>query len=75
MRVDVQCFATLASYGPKQGSMDIREGTRIRDLLEDLGIPEAEVRLVFVNGQNRSDRSYRIKPGDRVGIFPPVGGG
>ncbi|MGX9364855.1 MoaD/ThiS family protein [Desulfoplanes sp. PS50] len=75
MQVDVQCFATLASYGPAHGSMDVSEGARIQELLEHLGVPAKEVRLVFVNGKVQADWSYQIQPGDRVGIFPPVGGG
>ena len=75
MRIEVQCFATLAVHSPKDGSMDVDHGTRIDDLLEHLGIPAEEVRLVFINGKNRADWSYGIQDGDRVGIFPPVGGG
>jgi molybdopterin converting factor small subunit len=55
--------------------MDVSEGARIQELLEHLGVPAKEVRLVFVNGKVQADWSYQIQPGDRVGIFPPVGGG
>ena len=75
MRIKIQCFATLAAYGPEKRHLDIREGMRIQELLEYLGIPTKEVRLVFVNGKNKADWSYRVQPDDRVGIFPPVGGG
>ncbi|WP_462324162.1 MoaD/ThiS family protein [Desulfoplanes sp.] len=75
MLIDVQCFATLASHSPKDGSLDVEEGTRIDDLLASLEIPIDEVRLVFINGKNRPDWSCRIQEADRVGIFPPVGGG
>lgn len=75
MRIDVQCFATLASHSPQKGSMEVAEGTTIEDLVDMLGIEKSEVRLVFVNGKNQSDWSSRIQPGDRIGIFPPVGGG
>jgi molybdopterin converting factor small subunit len=55
--------------------MEVAEGTTIEDLVDMLGIEKSEVRLVFVNGKNQSDWSSRIQPGDRIGIFPPVGGG
>ncbi|GAU08007.1 thiamine biosynthesis protein ThiS [Desulfoplanes formicivorans] len=75
MRIEVQCFATLASHTPQGGSMDVVEGTTIEKLIEMLNIDKNEVRLVFVNGKNQADWSFRIHPGDRIGIFPPVGGG
>ncbi|WP_369689581.1 MoaD/ThiS family protein [Desulfoplanes formicivorans] len=55
--------------------MDVVEGTTIEKLIEMLNIDKNEVRLVFVNGKNQADWSFRIHPGDRIGIFPPVGGG
>jgi molybdopterin converting factor small subunit len=51
------------------------EGTTVQKLLEkELGGPPGEVKTVFVNGASRSF-DHVLADGDRVGIFPPVGGG
>jgi len=75
MGIKIKCFATLAQFLP-QNSDDypIDQGETIKSLLDKLGIPEKEVTLFFIN----SSRSYLesdVKDGDRVGLFPPVGGG
>ncbi len=75
MRIALQCFATLAFHSPRGGSMRVEHGTKITDLLRILDIPEDEVRLVFINGKNQAHWNYELQPDDRVGIFPPVGGG
>jgi molybdopterin synthase sulfur carrier subunit len=52
----------------------VKENTTISDLISALKIPDDLVKLVFVNGV-RQERTYTLKPDDRVGLFPPVGGG
>jgi sulfur-carrier protein len=42
--------------------------------MEMLGIPPGEVKLRFVNGKQAKDDQV-LAEGDRVGLFPPVGGG
>ncbi len=49
-------------------------GTDICDLLRQLSIPESEARIIFVNGIG-VEKDALLHDGDRVGIFPPVGGG
>lgn len=75
MHIQVKCFATLVPYTPEGGAMDFSPPLTVRALLKQLGVPEEEVRLVFVNGKNESDWSYEVQDNDRLGIFPPVGGG
>jgi molybdopterin converting factor small subunit len=43
-------------------------------MVERLGIPLEKARLVFVNGK-KADLETVLHGGERVGIFPPVGGG
>jgi molybdopterin converting factor small subunit len=51
------------------------EGTTVQKLVEkELGGPPGEVKTVFVNGASRSF-DHGLADGDRVGIFPLVGGG
>ena len=77
--VQVKLFATLRQHRPgtKLGeafSVDLPEGGTVGDLIQRLGLPEGEVKLVFVNGHFR-ENDHILAAGDQVGIFPPVGGG
>ena len=80
IRIEARLYATLRKYYPegKVGEALVRElaeGTTVQKLLEnELGVPPGEVKLVFVNGVSRSF-DHVLADGDRVGIFPPVGGG
>jgi molybdopterin converting factor small subunit len=42
--------------------------------LTALGVPLEEVQLVFVNG-TKKEMDTVLTGGERVGVFPPVGGG
>jgi len=52
----------------------ISSGTTVADLLARLGIPPEKIHLVFVDGK-KSDLREALQGGERVGVFPPVGGG
>ena len=66
---------TLSGYLPENNeSLEIHEDTTVEKLIMNLGIPDELVKLIFINGKC-GDRSYLLKQGDRVGLFPPVGGG
>ncbi|WP_027340676.1 MoaD/ThiS family protein [Halonatronum saccharophilum] len=78
MEVEVRLFATLRSILAKEdrgvGIVDIEEGSSVDDLIEYLEIPRDIPLIIMINGQRKSEESL-LKEGDRVGIFPPVGGG
>lgn len=75
MGIEIKLFATLARFLPENAEdFPIEEGETIQSLIEKLGLPEKDVTLMFINSL-RSDRDSEIKDGDRVGLFPPVGGG
>jgi molybdopterin converting factor small subunit len=79
MTVHVKLFATLRRYRPGLGigeafPVKLPAGATVGDLLRELGLPEKEVKVVFVNALFR-ERDYALADGDEVGIFPPVGGG
>lgn len=79
MLINVKLFATLQRYKPDVSAgqpftVELPEKSTIADLLVYLEIRANEVKVVFVNGRARAE-IYRIKDGDEVGIFPPVGGG
>ena len=73
--IDLNLFATLRCFLPDSPkTMTVSQGTCIMDLVKTIGIPEEDVKLIFINGK-RELPSYVLKNNDRVGIFPPVGGG
>ena len=75
IQIDLKLFVTLAKYLPLGSeAYEINDGTTINELMMDLGIPHDIVKLIFINGK-KQDPNYRIQQGDRVGLFPPVGGG
>jgi uncharacterized protein with PIN domain/sulfur carrier protein ThiS len=43
--------------------------TSVKDLIEALGVPHAEVDLILVNGQS-VDFSYRVQENDRISVYP-----
>jgi molybdopterin converting factor small subunit len=77
--VDVKLFATLRRHYPELGigesiSVQLSDDATIGQLLQELGLPEDQVKVIFVNGRVQKE-GYRLSEGDELGIFPPVGGG
>ncbi|MBW1696861.1 MAG: MoaD/ThiS family protein [Deltaproteobacteria bacterium] len=74
--IRIKLFATLNKFMPKDGADTVSffPGMTVRSLLSQLHIPESEAKLIFINGKKAS-LGTELHPGDRVGIFPPVGGG
>lgn len=75
MQLTVKCFATLAPLSPKDGTYAwaCETGT-VADLMVELNVPAHEVKLIFVNGVS-AEPNRTLVDGDRVGLFPAVGGG
>ncbi len=75
IEIQLNLFVTLAPYLPANAdALPVRPGTTLDVLIRELKIPENAVKLAFVNGA-RKPLSHVLAPGDRVGLFPPVGGG
>ncbi len=75
IKVNLNFFVTLSVYLPKNNqSFAVPEGTTVEMLMQMLGIPDDSVKLIFVNGKMQ-DKTYSLKDNDRLGLFPPVGGG
>jgi len=74
-QIQLKLFATLHEFEPPSSeNYSIEQGMSIRDLLEKLDVPPAKARLIFINGI-KADLTATLEGGERVGIFPPVGGG
>ena len=73
IRLELQ--ATLKRFLPASHEhYSIECGICVRDLLEQLGIAEYEVNLVFINGVPAKLDST-IEGGERVMLYPPLCGG
>ena len=74
-QIQIKLFATLQHFTPPSSdSYRIVPGISIQDLLEQLKLPQEKARLIFVDGV-KVDLAATLNGGERVGIFPPVGGG
>ncbi|UCF09826.1 MAG: MoaD/ThiS family protein [Candidatus Bipolaricaulota bacterium] len=80
MQVEVRRFASLVREGVpgragEPAQVELPPSATIDDLLETLELRREEVHLVMVNGRTVSCGDHVLGDGDRVGLFPPVGGG
>ncbi len=74
MRVTVRLYANLREGHKPEEEVETPPGATVAALMGMLGVPESAVTLVFVNGVHASPDSV-LRQGDRVALFPPVGGG
>ncbi len=77
--VEVRLFATLRKYHTSPGNseamvVELDDKTQLGNLLDKLKVPKEEVTVIMVNGR-REKESYLLQEGDRIGIFPLIGGG
>jgi sulfur carrier protein ThiS len=65
----------ISGYEPSAGlEQHVEKGITIADLCQKLGIPIEKIKIVMVNGR-KEDMNYIIQGDERLGFFPPVGGG
>ncbi len=79
MQVMVRLFTSFASYGPtgEPGAtfaVQLPPRASALELVRKLGLPEGEVKTIFVNGRARGLEDA-LEDGDQVAIFPAIGGG
>jgi len=79
MKIQLKLYGNLRHLSPggKAGTpmqIELPDGANLQDLVDHLKIPPEETKVAFVNGIVQ-EWTYKLIPGDKVGIFPPVGGG
>lgn len=73
--IQIKLFATLSPFTPPEADhYPIEAGTTVGDIVAALGIPREKARLIFIDGVRGHWQSV-LEGGERLGIFPPVGGG
>ena len=75
IHIQIKLFATFLEKLPDNADLfPVEEGTTVANLADRLGIDPRDVKLIFINGRKGALDSV-LAEGDRVGLFPPVGGG
>jgi len=74
MLISVKSYATLRGYQPEDGALEVEESASVNTVLQKLGLPPEEAKVVFVNGRHAS-LDQVLKEGDKIALFPAVGGG
>jgi molybdopterin converting factor small subunit len=73
--IQIKLFASLQKFMPASAdNYAIEAGITVGALLQQMDIPQEMIKLVFVDNV-RAELTSILKGGERVGIFPPVGGG
>ena len=74
-KIQLKLFANLQEFTPPAADRyPIEAGITVGDLMAQLDIPVDKIKLIFIDGV-KSELSAILRGGERVGIFPPVGGG
>lgn len=78
MIVEIRLFATLRNYFPEIPggvlTLEAAETATVGDIVAKLKIAPEEIKIIMVNGIH-AEPEQSLKNGDRIGLFPPVGGG
>lgn len=73
--IHIKFFATLSKFTPGSAEhFPIEPGITVLDLFKQLEVPVDEVKLIFVNNK-KGELTTELQGGERIGVFPPVGGG
>ncbi len=79
IQIEVRLFAYLRDLLPPESrgvkKIEMNDCLTIDNLMDEVGIAEKEIMIVMINGIRKLDYNESLKNGDRVAIFPPVGGG
>lgn len=81
MKLEIRLFAglkcdnrDLACFGKNEFNVDVPEGITVKQLHEFLNLRSPLPLVNLINGLAKGE-DWVLGDNDRVGIFPPVGGG
>ena len=74
MKITVKLFATFRNGRFKLAEQEHPVGTNCRTIILGLGLTEAEIGVVMVNGRHAT-LDHVLHEGDTLSLFPLVGGG
>jgi sulfur carrier protein ThiS len=65
----------VPGYDPYRGiSLEAPPGASCAQVIHRLGLPPREVTLIMVDGRRR-EADFILQGNERLGLFPPIGGG
>ena len=79
IEIELRVFGDLRRYrkgmaiGEGQ-ALSCDDGSTVKDILSQLGIPDTEAKIILVNGRAKKVDDG-LDDGDRLAIFPAVAGG
>ena len=74
MELEIKLFANLRKFNPELEKIEVDEGTTIRQLFDEAGIPPSAVAIVLVDGRHAT-LDQPLVDGETVAVFPPIAGG
>ncbi|MGM0397006.1 MAG: MoaD/ThiS family protein [Bacillota bacterium] len=74
IKIEVRYFATLRVDDKKKETLEVQEDRSVGELLDQIGVKLEDVAILLVNGR-RTPPENKLKEGDVISLFPPVGGG
>ena len=81
MRVEIRLFAGLACgnsalpcFGESEFVLELPDGITVRELRGIMAITPALPLMSIVNDRHEEEDRV-LRDGDRIGMFPPIGGG
>ncbi|WP_320045619.1 MoaD/ThiS family protein [uncultured Ilyobacter sp.] len=79
IKIEVRLFANLREMFPEESrgvkEFEIPEGFSIDELMDLIGEIDRSTVIIMQNGRREKDFKKKLKPDDRIALFPPVGGG
>jgi len=74
--VKVNLYAGFRKISGGQPSLNvtIEPDQTVGQLLDQLGIPEQEIRIIFCDNR-LVERCHTLRGGETLGVFPAIGGG
>ncbi len=80
MKIEIRLLTQLKPYLPNPDIagdtqiIDLKNDATVKDVMMELGIPLDLPKVIMLN-EKQGKLDDQLKDGDRVTIFPPVGGG
>lgn len=76
MKIVVKLFAQYRENRFKEKEFSIKEGSMVKDIMEEVGILDDPLPLgVLMINSHHQEKDAILKDGDIVSFFPKVGGG
>jgi molybdopterin converting factor small subunit len=74
MKITVKLFASFRTGRTPVEEKEYPAGTRVADIVAELGIPTAELGIMMVNSRH-VPLGRELADGDTLALFPLLGGG